>query len=560
MIVDPFSTGVNFFEDIIIRGYHPIGVWSKRDQQLFDNMFVARNAVEQLYEGRADFIAEQDDYKETCELGKSMNPKFILPGSDFGIELAARLATDLGLPGNHYERIPVLTNKFLMQKSLIEHGLRGIRGKLVHNLEEAIGFYREQGFTGAVLKPYRGNSSIAVRICESEEQLKEAYDEVFETANYMCGDEQAMLLQECIYGTEYIVNSVSCDGNHKLTSIWKYSKKKVEGGGMVYNYTESLSRLETGCSSLVSYAFDVLDALGVKNGNVHGEFMIDKDGPVLIELNARVMGGEMPADYVDRIFGHHETDLALDAYLYPQNFMDHINDPYRPLAKGLKKYLISAKEMDIFSTPVFDIAKRLNSFCEAHTGFFLSDQMPRTVDLTTSPGVILLANEDEARLYRDREFLERVEQSYFNMFFVGKKAVAADMPADLPTLTDLLQETGISGSILILSNETEQVEGMTVTTTDEIRSISGGFQYGIFDLVFEPDEDYRSISESFFELTDKIRRGGAVLVPERTYWHLPCGRESIEILYEAAGLTIEAPRSSKQRYICASRVIGGVSV
>ncbi len=34
MVVDPFSTGINYLEDIIKRGYHPVGLWSKRDQQI----------------------------------------------------------------------------------------------------------------------------------------------------------------------------------------------------------------------------------------------------------------------------------------------------------------------------------------------------------------------------------------------------------------------------------------------------------------------------------------------------------------------------------------------
>ena len=554
MVVDPFSTGINYLEDIIKRGYHPVGLWSKRDQQIFDAQITVRNHVEQLFAGKADFIVECDSYEETYELAKRVNPKIILPGAELGVELAARLVEDLGLPGNPYKRIPVLTNKFLMQQTLIEHGVRGIRGKLVHNLEEAISFYREQAFTGAVLKPYRGSGSFGVRVCESEEELKKAYDEVFEFGNFMGGDEQAMLLQECIYGTEYIVNTVSYDGQHKLTSIWKHSKKKVEGGGVAYNYTETLSRLEAGCSTLVSYAFDVLDALGVKYGNIHSEFMIDQDGPVLIELNCRVMGSDLTADFLDRILGHHETDLALDAYLYPQNFLAHINDPYRPLARGLKKHLITPSEMDVISAPAFTIAKELESFCEAHMSIFGTDHLPKTVDLPSSSGVIFLANEDEDRLHRDRDFLERVEKSYFNMLFVPKKAAAADEPANLPKITDLLQETGISGSILLLSNEVEQVEGLTVTNKDGIGNTGDGFQYGIFDIVFEPEEDYNSIVESFFALAKKIRRGGAILVPERTYWHLPCGRESVEILCEAAGFNIEAPLNNRQRYVYADKL------
>ena len=109
-------------------------------------------------------------------------------------------------------------------------------------------------------------------------------------------------------------------------------------------------------------------------------------------------------------------------------------------------------------------------------------------------------------------------------------------------------------SIRVKSDEEMQVEGLTVTNKDGIGNTGDGFQYGIFGIVFEPEEDYNSIVESFFALAKKIRRGGAILVPERTYWHLPCGRESVEILCEAAGFNIEAPLNNRQRYVYADKL------
>ncbi|MCR5410741.1 MAG: ATP-grasp domain-containing protein, partial [Lachnospiraceae bacterium] len=317
LIVDAFSTGVNFIEDIIMRGYKPIVLWSKRSDDIFTLMKGVRDPIEHRFREKAVFYVEDGDYDDTLALVKELDPKIVLPGADLGVELAIRLAEDLGLPGNSTSNIPQMTNKYLMHKALMDAGIRGIRGKIVHDREEMLEFYDAEGLTGCVLKPYRGASSVDVRICDSREELIAAYDEVFSTGNYMGGEEEGMLLQERIVGTEYIVNTVSYDGRHKLSAVWKHSKKKVEGGGMVYNYTETLSRLETGCSGLIRYAFDVLDAVGVRYGNVHSEFMIDRDGPVLIEVNARPMGSDMPAQFLDRIWGHHETDLALDAYLHP---------------------------------------------------------------------------------------------------------------------------------------------------------------------------------------------------------------------------------------------------
>ncbi len=541
IIVDPFSTGVNFLGDIEKRGFHPIGLWSRRSDMIFELMEEVRKPIEHDYQGRADFFAEEKEYGDTLKKVKELKPKFIIPGADLGIELAARLSEDLGLIGNPVKNIPVLTNKFLMHQALIDHGIRGIRGKIVHNWDEALAFYREQGFTGCVLKPYRGASSVDVRICDSEEELKAAYDEVFAVGNYMGGEEEGMLLQERITGTEYIVNSVSLQGKHKLSAIWKHSKKKVEGGGMVYNYTETLSRPEAGCTALVRYAFDVMNALGVQNGNVHSEFMIDREGPVLIEINCRPMGSDMSAEFLDRIWGHHETDLCLDAYLNPDAFFAHIDDPFRPLAKGLKKHLITDKEMDVISAPVLSMITRQKSFCDARLGKAVADHLARTVDLDTSAGVIYLANEDEGQLYRDRDFLERTESRYFDMLFTGKRPDPKDRPENLKTIEEILTGLKPVGSVLILSNEISSLPGVTVTSSGDIRKISGGFRYGILDLSYRENEDYESIAEDFFKLAEKVRNGGQIIVPESTYWHLSCGMESIEILCEAAGLLIEAP-------------------
>ena len=45
-------------------------------------------------------------------------------------------------------------------------------------------------------------------------------------------------------------------------------------------------------AEMVSYAFRVLDAVGIRNGSVHLEIKAEARGPVLIEANCRLHGGE----------------------------------------------------------------------------------------------------------------------------------------------------------------------------------------------------------------------------------------------------------------------------
>ena len=48
----------------------------------------------------------------------------------------------------------------------------------------------------------------------------------------------AVLVQEWIEGVEYAVDTVSRDGEHKVTAMWKYDKRPVNGGPFVYFCTE----------------------------------------------------------------------------------------------------------------------------------------------------------------------------------------------------------------------------------------------------------------------------------------------------------------------------------
>lgn len=541
IVVDPLSTGENYINDIIQRGFRPVGLWSKRNDTIFAAMAGARNVIEQHSQDRAEFLVERETYEETLEMVKGYAPKLILTGGEVGVELSTKLAADLGLPGNPMERLPVLTNKYLMNQALIEYGIRGIRGAMVHDWEEIITFYREQKLKGCVLKPYRGAGSFGVRVCENEEELKAAYDEVFSTANAMGGEDDGMLLQEKIDGVEYVVNTISCDRRHKFSSIWKYAKKTVEGGGKVYSITELLDRLETGNSSLVRYAFDVLKALGVTNGIVHSEFMIDEKGPVLIEANCRVIGNHMSAEYMDRMLGHHETDLLLDAYLHPDAFAAHINDPYRPLSKGFMKNIIVDRDREVVSAPILSLIRHQKSFYGAGIPKAAPGHLDRTIDLETSAGVIYLVNEDYGQLHRDRDFLERIESGYFDMLFSEKYAKADAMPENMESIEQVFGRLKPAGSVLLLSDEIRLMDGVVCVSADGIDAVTDGYAYGIFDMNYQENEDYKVIIDSFFKLADKVRNRGCIIVPERSYWHLPCGRESIEIMCEAAGFWIEAP-------------------
>ena len=230
--------------------------------------------------------------------------------------MATKLSHDLNLLGNPIENLDAMTLKNEMQNRLKEHGLRYIRGKVVDSVEDAIKFYEDEDLKEVVLKPTYSAGSASVRICLDKDEMIESLKEMLEhSANYFGNEDNDIVIQERINGDEYIVNTVSCDGVHNLTLIWKYTKIRTSDGSIIYDTAQTVNELSIGEAEMVEYAYQVADAIGVKYGPIHGEYMIDEEGPVLIEVNCRPCGGNMEAKFLNRISGQHETDSILDAYL-----------------------------------------------------------------------------------------------------------------------------------------------------------------------------------------------------------------------------------------------------
>ena len=59
--------------------------------------------------------------RKVLEEVRKYDPLLVLPGSDFGVELATRLGSDLGLRGNKWANIGKMTRKSEMHQALADH-------------------------------------------------------------------------------------------------------------------------------------------------------------------------------------------------------------------------------------------------------------------------------------------------------------------------------------------------------------------------------------------------------------------------------------------------------
>lgn len=541
LIVDAFSTGINYITDVVDRNYQPVVLYELLPEDHNPTFDDWRQRVKNRYKDVAIFIDELEKFEDTVELVKKYNPKYILPGSEGGVELAMRLTAALGLPGNDVNNIPNFTRKDCMQASLKKYGIRYIKGELCDTVEQAVEFFDSNKLKACVVKPTHGAGSVGVRMCESREQLIENFNMLKNSANMFGEFGVKILVQEMIQGTEFIVNTVSYNGVHRLASIWRYKKEVVKGGGKAYDYCESINTLETGCSRLVRYAFDTLDAIGFTYGAVHGEYMVDDQGPVLIETNCRPMGGGMAADYVDRIFGHHETDNILDTYLNPEWHMEMAKKPYKTFEYAVAKDFIVKQDTSANVLPVLTIVRHLKSFHSAELAGSLGGFFARTVDLETSGGTINLVHPDPLVLDHDLQFLRKIEKDYFGVFFSNNTITKDDMPKQMDTVKDVIDKYNCVGSVIVLTNENDLDVNAVKVNEDTVDDSTNMFNYAIMDMAYDGKVGSEEFVDLFYRLAERVRTGGKILVPQRSYWYLPHTVEAVEAVAESIGLTIEAP-------------------
>ena len=313
---------MNFIQDVIRRGFGLVVLQMKNMGGNEQSNIYYQGICDELDSIEEDFLwlHEKDTYEETLEMIRAYDPLLVLPASEFGVILATKLANDLNLLCNPIENIGAMTLKDEMHNRLAEHDLRHIRGQVVRSVDEAIEFYDSENLTEVVIKPLQGASSYSVRICLDKDEMISSLDELFNKSDVYGKDNSELLVQERINGEEYIVNTLSCNGSHRITMVWKYNKVKTSEGTILYDTCETVNELNLGEAEMIEYAYSVADALGIQYGPVHGEYMIDEDGPVLIEVNCRPSGGNMSTGFLDKISGQHETDSILDAYLKPDRF------------------------------------------------------------------------------------------------------------------------------------------------------------------------------------------------------------------------------------------------
>ncbi|MFF4397102.1 ATP-grasp domain-containing protein [Streptomyces sp. NPDC001480] len=347
----------------------------------------------------ADNLVHTGDVAATAALLADYRPIAVIAGAEQGVELADALCEATGLPGNGTALSHARRTKDVQTRTVAAAGLPTARQLTVENAAQLEAWHARLGGR-VVVKPVRSARNDGVSVCDSPAESVAAYGRVSSAVNAFGLRNEGVVAQEYLSGTEFVVNTVSRDGRHRVTDTWRYQKIDVNGVRDRINGILSLPPSDPRWSRLREYAFSVLDALGIAHGPAHLEIIMTSAGPCLVELGARLCGSDV-ARYAVLVTGESQIDRTVQAYTDPDSFLADADSPYRGDGHAAMAFLASPLEGRLTSYPLLGEVERLDSYQGMALRVTPGQQLRRTVDDSTEPLAIGLAHADAATVEKD---------------------------------------------------------------------------------------------------------------------------------------------------------------
>mmetsp|Transcript_12727 Transcript_12727/g.19116 ORF Transcript_12727/g.19116 Transcript_12727/m.19116 type:complete len:383 (+) Transcript_12727:1-1149(+) len=340
----------------------------------------------------------------------------VIVGCETGVLLADLLAEKLGVRGNGTSKSNLRRNKWFQTEAVRAAGLNACVQKLASCSEDVESFLASNEFPSpfkAVVKPVEGAGSDGVFICNSPDEVRAAFKSLEGTKNALGLDNYSVLLQEYLSGDEYVVDTVSLDGEHKCVALWMYDKRMFNGSPVCYYGMRLVDDVKTNplAQDLIRYVLSVLTPLGIVNGAVHAEVKATPRGPVLVEANCRLHGGDGQWEPVARrCLGYSQISALADAYLDPAAFARLPSLPVNMKAFGASIDMRSTVSgtFSHFNEESLRRIRELPSYISEALDIKPGKKIRLTVDALTIAGGIQIANTDRAQMLNDYALIQEI--------------------------------------------------------------------------------------------------------------------------------------------------------
>jgi biotin carboxylase len=397
VLVDSYAAiGTELAQGFRSAGYTPLRVQSTPEVP------IALHGQPDRYPYDAD-IVHRGDLCETLAQLSPFQPVAVVAGTEPGVELADALSEALqpitGAPTNGTALSHARRDKYQMIERIKQQGLRGARQILVAGEDQLRNWHNDIGDM-VVLKPLRSAGNDGVTWCRNPEDAVHAFRRLNGRENVLSQSDDGVVAQECLVGAEYTVDTVSRDGEHHVCDIWETYRINANGIPDLLVAWRLLPAIGEVQDELITYAFEVLDALGIRHGAAHAEIKMTCDGPCLVEVGARIAGATLP-EGARLATGRSQVDWVVDAYVRPEHFMRNCGRPYRLRQHVARATMVAPRSGTLVSYHGLEAIKELDSFHDMRVRVNPGEHLPRTTNDLTYPIFITLVHEVGEVVARD---------------------------------------------------------------------------------------------------------------------------------------------------------------
>lgn len=239
---------------------------------------------------------------------RDLDPIAILPGVEYAVPFAARLAERYGVPGATFGAATLLSDKALLRTVTRAAGIPNPASVHVQSPDEVRAFMRACDGP-IVLKPANRQASVGTQVIRDLDAIDRAWDECTHMDEGIYAPDRGkalvMLAEQFVAGDEFSVELLVRDGEPLFANVTEKhlfdGPRPIELGHAVpAPIPPALTEL------LIAQTRDVLDAVGFESGFAHCEWIVMRGVPYLVECAGR-MPGDLIVPMIDRAWG---TDMV----------------------------------------------------------------------------------------------------------------------------------------------------------------------------------------------------------------------------------------------------------
>lgn len=225
------------------------------------------------------------------------------------VRAVAYVAEELKLPGIGLECSRVLTNKAKMRTKLLHAGLPTVDFRVVKSLEEADRAFNEIGVP-VIVKPVDSRGSRGVNYVADRNALLNA----FESAKREALNSEVMI-EEFVTGREIVCEALSLNGKCRTIAIGDSIPFGVPG---VFSPCQRIFPSDIAASlrkKIEVVNNQNIEALGVKQGITHTEYIVNEQGIHFVESSARAGGIFLGSSISSEVSGIDVSKFIIQAAL-----------------------------------------------------------------------------------------------------------------------------------------------------------------------------------------------------------------------------------------------------